>query len=129
MVMPGGGQIYNRQIIKGFAFFFWEHTLNYLGCINKAIYLDLNGHHSEALSMLDYQFALFYPAVYVLGVFDAFHDAKVENPNSNAGSFFILGGILGTLSLVFLKYFPYPLLVGGLCMIVPIMIGVILFRR
>lgn len=129
IVMPGGGQIYNRQILKGFTFFFWEHTLNFLGLINKAIYLDFNGHHSEALKVINYQFAMFYPAIYVLGVYDAFRDADIEAPNKHAAIFFVLGGLLGTFSIVYSNHLPFPLLLGGLSMIVPILIGSVLYRK
>lgn len=129
MVMPGGGQIYNKQILKGFVFFFWEHTLNYLAFINKAIYLDFNGHHSQALSVIDHQFALYYPGIYVLGVYDAFQDAGNEAPNKKAAIFFILGGLFGTGSIIFSNYLSIPLLFGGLSMIVPMLVGIIWFRK
>ncbi|HZG58005.1 MAG TPA: hypothetical protein VEZ38_16050 [Paenibacillus sp.] len=129
IVMPGGGQIYNRQFIKGFVFFFLEHIINYLAFINKAIYLDFNGYRIEALNQVNYQFALFYPGIYVLGVYDAYRNAKIEDVNSNAAIFFIIGGLLGTFSIVYSNHLPFPLLLGGLSMCVPILIGVVLYRQ
>jgi hypothetical protein len=59
--MPGFGQIYNRQFIKGVIFVVIEHFDNMVGKINKAIYLDLNGFHQQALEAVVYDGMLFYP--------------------------------------------------------------------
>lgn len=40
MLMPGFGQIYNRQFVKGVIFLITEHFDNAFGHINQAIYMD-----------------------------------------------------------------------------------------
>lgn len=48
MLMPGFGQIYNGQFMKGVFLLIVEHFDNVLGKINQAIHLDLNGLHQQA---------------------------------------------------------------------------------
>ncbi|MED4038472.1 hypothetical protein [Niallia taxi] len=45
IIMPGFGQIYNRELVKGLIFVILEHFDNMLGRINQAIALDINGFH------------------------------------------------------------------------------------
>ena len=51
MLMPGFGQIYNGQFIKGVFFIIVEHFDNAFGHINEAIHLDFNGLHQQAVEV------------------------------------------------------------------------------
>jgi hypothetical protein len=54
LLMPGFGQIFNRQFIKGVIFIILEHFDNMVGNINNAIQLDFNGFHQQALEVVNY---------------------------------------------------------------------------
>jgi hypothetical protein len=71
LLMPGFGQIYNGQLVKGVLFLLFEHFDNMFGKINQAIHLDFNGLHQKALDIVDYDAMLFYPGFYVYSVWDA----------------------------------------------------------
>jgi hypothetical protein len=129
IVMPGAGQIYNGQILKGFMFLLLEHAVNSLAHLNQGVYMDFNGLHNEALQVINYQFALFYPGVYSIGIYDAFQSSKQHHPHYNAAIFFIIAGMLGTFSIIYAKHLPYPLLFGGTSILAPILLGVILHRK
>jgi hypothetical protein len=83
LLMPGCGQIYNGQIIKGIFFLIIEHYDNAFGKINKAIYLDLNGLHHEALNVVNFQYLLFYPGFYAFCTWDAWFHAKPDADKVN----------------------------------------------
>lgn len=61
IVMPRLGQIFNRQIIKGFVYLLAEHVVNTITHINRAIYLGFNGHQQASIDVLNHQLALFIP--------------------------------------------------------------------
>ncbi|WP_309123133.1 hypothetical protein [Paenibacillus sp.] len=130
IIMPGLGQIYNGQILKGFAYLIIEHVVNTLARINQSIYLDFNGLHAEALQNVNYQFALFYPGIYIIGILDAYRNAVKDVPPAPAvDPYFIAAGFLGTVSVIYPRFLPFPLLLGGGAIIVPILIGVWIHRK
>lgn len=56
MLMPGFGQLYNRQFLKGVFLLIVEHYDNVFGHINQAIHLDFNGFHQKALEAANFQY-------------------------------------------------------------------------
>ncbi|WP_160725208.1 hypothetical protein [Bacillus sp. USDA818B3_A] len=129
ILMPGFGQLYNRQFIKGVIFVAIEHFDNISGKINKAIQLDLNGFHQQALDTVVYDGMLFYPGFYVYAIWDAWYYAK-KGANKTLSSIpFLIGGFLGEFGALFASKLPFPALTVGLLMIVPSVIGMIIFRR
>lgn len=129
IVMPGVAQIVNRHYLKGILFLILEHLINYFAHLNRAIYLDLNGFHTKALQTLSYDFALFYPGFFTLTIWDAFVYATSNPPSNKAAIFFLIGGFLGTVVVIYSRYVPFPLLSGGLSIIIPLLLGVIIFRN
>lgn len=94
MLMPGFGQIYNGQFMKGVFFVLIEHFDNALGQINKAIHLDFNGLHQQALEAANFEYILFYPGFYAYCVWDAWYYAKPDADKEKTPIPFIIGGFL-----------------------------------
>lgn len=124
IVMPGLGQLLNRQYIKAITFLIIEHIINRLSHINQALYLDMNGLHKEALTVVNYEFAMFYPGFYVLIVLDAVINTK-ETINTKFIYWFILSGILGTIGIIYSRFIPIPVFTVGFSMAVLMLIGTI----
>lgn len=61
ILMPGLGQVYNRQFVRGIIFLIIEHYDNVLAHTNAAIHLDFNGFHKDAINVVDFGNLLFYP--------------------------------------------------------------------
>ncbi|WP_462411584.1 hypothetical protein [Neobacillus sp. Marseille-QA0830] len=129
LLMPGVGQFYNRQFIKGVIFLIIEHFDNIFGKINKAIQLDLNGLHQQALETVVYDGMLFYPGFYVFTVWDAWYYAKKEVNKTTSAIPFIIGGFLGEFGAIFASRLPIPTLTVGSLMIIPMIIGMFIFRK
>jgi|GEM_PF-761064 len=127
ILMPGVGQMYNGQIIKGIVFMLIEHFDNSFGKINKAIYLDFNGFHQQALEVLQHDFAMFYPGFYVYVVWDSYYNGEPHG-NKKTAIPFVIAGFLGEIATIFSKYLPIPTLTIGLSMLIP-MIATIIFYK
>ncbi|MBU9710227.1 hypothetical protein [Evansella tamaricis] len=128
VMMPGVGQLHNRQFIKGIIILVLEHVVNKLGNINMAILLCLNGRTEEALDIVSYDFALFYPGFYVFTVYDAILHARKET-NINGGYFYGLAGFAGCFGVIYSEYIPNPLFTVGMTMIICMFIGTYLFTK
>lgn len=129
LLMPGFGQVYNSQFIKGMVFLAIEHFDNMVGNINTAIQLDFNGAHLQALEAVNYDGMLFYPGFYVYVVWDAWYFAK-EGGNKTASAIpFVIGGFLGTLGAIFAERLPVPTLTVSMLMIIPMVVGMVIFRK
>ncbi|QDP39656.1 hypothetical protein [Radiobacillus deserti] len=122
LVMPGLGQWLNKQYLKSIFFICIEHILNRLAYINKALYFDLNGLHEEALSIVNVEYAMFYPGIYVLCALDSLLHVKETN-NSVFLYWFALAGLLGTVGVIYARFVPVPVFSVGLMMVIFILIG------
>ena len=129
MLMPGFGQIYNQQYIKGIFFVILEHYDNVSANINKAIQLDFNGFRQQALETVIYDGLLFYPGFYIYAVWDAWFYAKEGANKTKTAIPFIIGGFLGEFSSIYSSKIPIPSLTSVLLMIIPMIIGLIVFRK
>ncbi|GAA0492700.1 hypothetical protein GCM10008986_18840 [Salinibacillus aidingensis] len=122
IVMPGLGQLLNLQYIKAITFLIIEHFINRLSHINQALYLDMNGLHKEALAVVNYEFAMFYPGFYVLVVLDAVINTK-ETKDTKFIYWFILSGMLGTMGIIYSRLITIPVFTVGFSMAVLMLIG------
>jgi hypothetical protein len=129
MLMPGFGQIYNRQFLKGVFLLIVEHYDNVYGNINYAIHLDLNGFHQKALEVTNFQYMLFYPGFYAYTVWDAWYYAKPNADKTKSAVPFFIGGVLGEFGAIFATRLSIPTLTVGLLMILPMIGGMIFFRN
>ncbi|MFD2045469.1 hypothetical protein ACFSTA_17435 [Ornithinibacillus salinisoli] len=129
LLMPGFGQIYNGYFMKGVFFVIVEHLDNILGKINQAIHLDFNGYHQAALDITVYDFMLFYPGFYAYAVWDAWYYAKEGANKATTAIPFIFAGFLGEIGAIFAPKFTIPTLTVGLFMIIPMLIGMVIFRK
>jgi hypothetical protein len=129
ILMPGFGQVYNRQFVKGIIFLIIEHYDNTLGHINEAIHLDFNGFHQEAINVIKFEYMLFYPGFYVYCVWDAWFFAKLGADKIKTAIPFLLGGFLGCIASIYSSHIPIPALTIGLVMIIPMIFSMIVFRK
>jgi hypothetical protein len=130
ILMPGFGQIYNKQFIKGIIFVILEHFDNAYGHINKAIHLDFNGLHREALNATNFEAMMFYPGFYIYTVWDAWYYAKEGTANKAKTAVpFLIGGFLGEFCAIYSSHLPIPTLITAIAMLVPMVAGMIIYRK
>lgn len=75
IALPGFGQLLNGKLIKGVLFIFLEFLINMNSNLNLHIKYSFTGHFEKAVQVTDYQWALFYPCLYVFAMFDGYNDA------------------------------------------------------
>ncbi|MCM3571399.1 hypothetical protein M3183_25640 [Neobacillus mesonae] len=107
----------------------FEHFDNMFGNINKSIYLDFNGFHQQALETVIYDGMLFYPGFYVYVIWDAWYYAKAGANKTVTAIPYIFAGFFGVLGAIFSPKLPIPSLTVGLLMIIPMIIGMVIFRK
>ncbi|WP_226667972.1 hypothetical protein [Metabacillus litoralis] len=78
IALPGFAQFLNGKIVKGFIFIFLEFLINVNSNFNKAIMASFLGEIDRAFDVLNFQWLMFYPCVYMFAMWDAFKDAEGE---------------------------------------------------
>jgi TM2 domain-containing membrane protein YozV len=77
--IPGFGQFYVQDYITGLVLIVFEIGLNLLSNLNVAIYYSFTGNFDKAASVVDMEYGLFYPSVYVYNIWHAYNKAKADN--------------------------------------------------
>jgi hypothetical protein len=75
IALPGFGQLLNKQYIKGIIIVFLEFLINIQSNFNEAIRLSFLGRNEEAVHVINYQWLMFYPCLYLFAMWDAYKDA------------------------------------------------------
>jgi hypothetical protein len=75
IAFPGFSQLLNGQYIKGILFVFLEFLINSKSQFNLAIMYSFIGEMEKADSVLNYQWIMFYPCVYMFAIWDAYRFA------------------------------------------------------
>ncbi|TXC92821.1 hypothetical protein FS935_01070 [Metabacillus litoralis] len=125
-VMPGLGQVHNHQFTKGIILLVLEHILNKLSNINASLMLSFSGQHTEALHLINYDFALFYPGFYALCAYDSVINSdynKTSIDHTFAPFWFFLSALLGCFGIFYARYIPMPIITVGLFIICIMLIG------
>ncbi|AZN41717.1 hypothetical protein [Paenibacillus albus] len=129
ILMPGFGQLFNRQYFKALILLLLEIGLNSTIHLNHVIKLDMLGHDDKILHAANLGVAHFYPGFYVMNTWDAFASAKPYPPDYRAIIFFIIAGFAGTFCVIFSEYIPNPVVTSGLSMIAIIVTGSLAFNK
>ena len=129
ILMPGFGQIYNGQFIKGAFLLLIEHYDNEFGKINLAIHLDFNGLHQQAIEATNFQSMLFYPGFFAYTIWDAWYHAKPNADKKRTAIPFLIGGFLGVIGAIFGNRLAIPTFTVGMLMLIPMICGMIIFRN
>jgi predicted transporter len=104
IALPGFAQILNKKLAKGFVFIFLEFLINVNSNFNSAIMASFLGEIDKAFQIVNYQWLMFYPCVYMFAMWDAFKDAEGE---SSPYSFFpfVFGAYFVTVGLMYSPIF------------------------
>ncbi|MFY4776746.1 hypothetical protein [Metabacillus sp. RGM 3146] len=100
IALPGFGQILNGHLVKGLVFIFLEILININSRFNLAIISSFHGEIQQASEILDYQWLLFYPCIYMFAMYDAYKFAQ-GNSKGNAFFPFAFGAYFVTVGLIY----------------------------
>ncbi|MFC0212873.1 hypothetical protein ACFFK0_10410 [Paenibacillus chartarius] len=125
IALPGFGQLLNGKILKGIILISLEFLINIQSHLNEIIISSFHGQIDWTINQTNYQWLMFYPCVYIFGMWDAYKDAGGgATPYSVLpfafGAFFATGGIIYSRDVL------GPVWLGIAGLIVGIGIGLIL---
>lgn len=126
VAIPGFGQLYNGKYIKATVFIVLEFIINVNSNLNMAIFHSFLFDIARAQQVIDFEWLMFYPCMYVFAIFDAYHDCcqQIGRAYSNYIFFPFLGTCyLGTVGVILSSGFaPVPFL----AMIGPVHFGILI---
>ncbi|MGM0924101.1 MAG: hypothetical protein ACQEWW_23340 [Bacillota bacterium] len=128
IALPGFGQILNGQLIKGMIFIFLEFLINVMSSFNNAIMLSFSGEISEAIKIIDYQWLMFYPCVYMFAMYDAYKHAEDNTPHLSFlpfafGAYFVTVGLMYSANLTIFGLLLGPIWLPILSLIPGLLVG------
>jgi hypothetical protein len=100
IALPGFGQLLNGKYVKGLVLIALEIIINTRSNLNEVIIFSFHGQIQEAIGQTNYHWLMFYPCIYMFGIWDAYRDAGNEN---NAYSFlpFVFAAYIGTIGVIY----------------------------
>ncbi|MGJ7921767.1 hypothetical protein [Neobacillus sp. LXY-4] len=106
IAFPGFGQLLNGHLIKGILFIILEFVINVNSFFNQAIMFSFLGKIKEAHAVVDHQWLMFYPCVYMFAMYDAYKFAEGENPQLSFvpfafGAYFVTVGLMYSQNIIF----------------------------
>lgn len=78
-IMPGLGQLYVDKLILGFFMFLYTLAICSFSHLPQAIHLTMTGHFTEAKQILDMQWLLYLPSIYLFIFYDSYVSAIEQN--------------------------------------------------
>jgi hypothetical protein len=75
IALPGFGQLRNGKYVKGILLILLEFAINVQANLNLIIIASFHGDIRHAIDQTDDQWLMFYPCVYMFGIWDAYKDA------------------------------------------------------
>ncbi|NHN30535.1 hypothetical protein [Paenibacillus agricola] len=100
IALPGFGQLLNGRVFKGLILISLEFLVNVQSNLNQVIISSFHGEIQQAVIETDYQWLMFYPCVYMFGMWDAYKEAGSGLlPYSYLP--FVLAAFLATVGLIY----------------------------
>ncbi|MCK9861789.1 MULTISPECIES: hypothetical protein [Paenibacillus] len=103
VALPGFGQLLNGKYIKGILLITLEFLINLKSHLNWVIITSFHG-DLPLIEQTNMEWLMFYPCVYMFGIWDAYKDAG-EELKVNASLPFAFGAFFGTIGVVYSKDF------------------------
>ncbi|MBO9597357.1 MAG: hypothetical protein J7559_05995 [Cohnella sp.] len=131
IALPGFGQFRNGKYVKGILLILLEFAINVRSNLNLVIISSFHGNIREAIDQADYLWLMFYPCVYMFGIWDAYKDAG-GGTKPFAVFPFAFGAFFGTIGVIYSEHFLGAMWLGLCGLAVGIAVGILLrtmFRR
>lgn len=79
IALPGFSQLLAKQLWKGTLFVVLEFLINVFSNFNAGIMYSFLGEMDKAVEVMDFQWLMFYPCLYMFAMWDAYKIAMPEN--------------------------------------------------
>lgn len=125
IALPGFGQILNGKFLKGLLLIGLEFIINVESNLNEVIISSLNGEIETSIIQTDYQWLMFYPCVYMFGMWDSFKDAGGGNTPYCVVPF-VFGAYFGTIGVIYSRVLLGAVWLGIVGVIVGVGVGILI---
>lgn len=78
-LLPGFGHLYNGRSTKGVILLAWTVVIIYFSHVNDAIIATFTGRLGQINDMVNFQWLLFYPSIYLFAIWDSYNDTTEMN--------------------------------------------------
>lgn len=104
IALPGFSQLLSGQLFKGTLFVVLEFLINVFSKFNLGIMFSFQGKILEAIEVIDFQWLMFYPCLYMFAMWDAYRTAMPEEEELTFlpfvfGAYFITVGLMYSTEL------------------------------
>ncbi|KIL40729.1 membrane protein [Gordoniibacillus kamchatkensis] len=99
IALPGFGQFLNKKYIKGITLILLEFIINTQAHLNVIIIYSFKGDIARAIETTNYHWLMFYPCLYMFGMWDAYKDGG--NTKRYEYLPFVMGAFLATVGLIY----------------------------
>lgn len=128
IAFPGFSQLLSGQYIKGLLFVALEFIMNMNSHFNSAIMYSFLGEIDKAEKVINYQWLLFYPCVYMFSMWDGYRTAMPEKEKFSYlpfvfSAYFVTVGLMVSPRVNLFNVHPGPVFLPMLFLIPGLLVG------
>ena len=128
IAFPGFSQLLMGQYIKGILFVALEVMINVCSHFNMGIMYSFLGEIDQSEAVINYQWLMFYPCVYMFSMWDGYRTAMPENEKNSFlpfvfAAYFVTVGLMVSPKVTILQIHPGPIFLPMLFLIPGLLIG------
>ena len=128
IALPGFSQLLSGQIFKGTLFVLLEFVINMYSNFNSAIMYSFLGEIDQAIQVINFQWLMFYPCLYMFAMWDSYRSAMPENEELSFlpfvfGTYFVTVGLMYSTRIKLFGILIGPVFLPMLSLIPGLMIG------
>jgi hypothetical protein len=133
IALPGFAQLLTGNLIKGIFFVTLEFLINAFSQFNKGIMYSFLGETERALQVMDLQWLMFYPCLYMFAMWDAYRSVMPEEEKLTFlpfvfSAYFVTVGLMYSPKVKLLGLFPGPVFLPML-FVIPGVVSGLLIRK
>jgi hypothetical protein len=128
IALPGFAQLLTGNLVKGILFVILEFLVNLNSNFNKGIMYSFLGETEKAMYVLDFQWLMFYPCLYMFAMWDAFRSVMPEDEKITFlpfvfSAYFVTVGLMISPKVKIFGVFPGPVFLPMLFVIPGLLSG------
>ncbi len=128
IAFPGFTQLLTGQYIKGVLFVVLEFIMNVNSHFNSGIMFSFLGEIQKAEEILDYQWLMFYPCIYMFSIWDAYRFAMSAEEKYSFlpfvfGAYFVTVGLMLSPKVTVFQIHPGPIFLPMIFLIPGLIVG------
>jgi hypothetical protein len=131
IALPGFAQLLTGNLVKGILFVLLEFLVNVQSNFNKGIMYSFLGETGMAMQVMDYQWLMFYPCLYMFAMWDAYRSVMPEDEKITFlpfvfSAYFVTVGLMISPKINILGIFPGPVFLPMMFVIPGVLVGLMI---